>query len=225
MARLGRFAGEKGQAQGLPLRGREGLGDWRWLEWVDSSRLCGEKGQAQGLPLRGRGGLGDWRWLEWVDSSRLSGGKGQAQGLPLRGREGLGDWRWLEWVDSSRLWGGKGRHKACPYGGVRAGTGRWFGRSIWPRCPGIGGYWAGTRPAPTGARGCEHRSLAQQLVLSTKVGHTKGGVAGGIPPHKGGPKARPHGTAVFSYWFLVFSCEWSVVRGGGACPARDCTWL
>ena len=63
----------------------------------------------------------------------------------------------------------------------------------------IGEYWAGTRPAPTvAARGCEHRSGSQQFQLSTTVGHAKGGVAGGIPPHKGGPKARPHRTAVVS---------------------------
>ena len=53
-------------------------------------------------------------------------------------------------------------------------------------------HWVDTRSAPTlGTRGFEHRSLTQPFQLSTKVGHTKGGVAGGIPPHKGGPKARP----------------------------------
>ena len=62
-----------------------------------------------------------------------------------------------------------------------------------------GRAWAGTRPAPTVvALGFEQRSLTQQFQLSTMVGHTKGGVAGGIPPHKGGPKARPPKTAVVS---------------------------
>ena len=61
------------------------------------------------------------------------------------------------------------------------------------------GYRAGTRPAPTVVtRGFEHRSLSQRFQLSTTVGHTMGGVAGGVPPHKGGPKARPHRTAVVS---------------------------
>ena len=54
-------------------------------------------------------------------------------------------------------------------------------------------HWAGTRPAPTVvARGCEHRSVSEPFRMSTMVRHGKGGVAGGIPPHKGGPKARLH---------------------------------
>ena len=62
-----------------------------------------------------------------------------------------------------------------------------------------GGHRAGTRPAPTVVAGVfEHGSLAQRFQLSTTVGHTMGGVAGGIPPHKGGPKARPQRTAVVS---------------------------
>ena len=56
----------------------------------------------------------------------------------------------------------------------------------------IGKDWAGTRPAPTVvAGGFEPRWLSEQFQFSTTVGHAKGGVAGGIPPHKGGPKARP----------------------------------
>ena len=50
--------------------------------------------------------------------------------------------------------------------------------------PFIGRHWAGTRSAfSVVARGLEHRSLTQPFQLSTTVGHTKGGVAGGIPPH------------------------------------------
>ena len=61
-----------------------------------------------------------------------------------------------------------------------------FGFNVW-------GHWAGLVPAPTAVgRGFEHRSQSQDFQLSTTVGHRKGGVAGGIPPHKGGPKARPH---------------------------------
>ena len=57
--------------------------------------------------------------------------------------------------------------------------------------PLIGRHWAGTRPASTVvARGLEHRWLSQQFQLSAMIGLTMGDVAGGIPPHKGGPKAR-----------------------------------
>ena len=52
-------------------------------------------------------------------------------------------------------------------------------------CSFIGRRWAGTKPAPTvAARGLEHRSLSQPFNMSTTVGHTVGGVAGGIPPHR-----------------------------------------
>ena len=83
--------------------------------------------------------------------------------------------------------------------------------------PFVGRHWAGTRPAPTVvARGFEHRSLSQPFQLSTTVGHTKGGVAGGVPPHKGGPKARPHGTA-------VVSDQWSVAMA--VALIGDANWL
>ena len=62
------------------------------------------------------------------------------------------------------------------------------------------------------ARGFEHGSLSKRFQLSAMVGHRKGGVAGGIPPHKGGPKARPHRTA-------VVGGQWSVVRNEGAYDA------
>ena len=79
----------------------------------------------------------------------------------------------------------EGRHKACPYRG-RGGRLR-------------GTTWVGDR---------WHRQYAGDAAPTWHG--VEGGVAGGIPPHKGGPKARPHRTA-------VVSDQWSVVRGGGTC--------
>ena len=70
----------------------------------------------------------------------------------------------------------RGDHAGDGWNGLRA-LGEKQGRH--KACP-YGSCW-----------GFEHRSLSQPFVLSTRVGHMKGGVAGGIPPHKGGPKARP----------------------------------
>ena len=70
------------------------------------------------------------------------------------------------------------------------------------------GVAQGTRPAPT--VGTPVAGSTGPFVQDGR--HAKGGVAGGIPPHKGGPKARPHGTA-------VVSDQWLVVRGGGSCSA------
>ena len=58
--------------------------------------------------------------------------------------------------------------------------------------PFVGRHWAGTRPAPTMvALDSDSGRWSHPFLLSTLVGVTKGGVAGGVPLHKGGPKARP----------------------------------
>ena len=62
--------GGRGQAQGLPLRGR--------LRGKGETARVGGRGQAQGLPLRGR--------LRGKGETARVGGRGQAQGLPLRER-------------------------------------------------------------------------------------------------------------------------------------------
>ena len=41
------------------------------------------------------------------------------------------------------------------------------------------------------ARRSDSGRWSQPFQLSTSVGLTMGGVAGGVPPHEGGPKARP----------------------------------
>ncbi len=79
-----------------------------------------------------------------------------------------------------------GRHKACPYGGHGGRLG--------------GTMWVGDR---------RHRQYAGDAAPTWHgVG---GGVAGGVPPHKGGPKARP----------LNCSGRWSVVSGRWSVRLRN----
>ena len=72
----------------------------------------------------------------------------------------------------------------------------------------LGWEWSGGEFMTVVTRGFEHQSLSQPFQLSTTVGHTMGGVAGGLPPHKGGPKARPHRIAVVSDQWSVISSQW-----------------
>ena len=72
--------------------------------------------------------------------------------------------------------------------------------------PFIGRHWAGTGPAPTvvvadglaARRGLATGGIDSMPATRRQRGMVYGGRCGGIPPHKGGPKARPHRTAVVS---------------------------
>ena len=76
---------------------------------------------------------------------------------------------------------------------------------------GVTGQAQGLPPTVV-ARGANTGRCLNGSDCPRRWGKQKGGVAGGIPPHKGGPKARPPRTA-------VDSDQKSVVRGDGACAA------
>ena len=120
---------------------------------------------------------------------------GQARGLPLQVFGGLRLWG-VPWAGTrpaptgvwgiAALGGALGRHEACPY-----------------RCLGdcgFGGCLGQARGLPLRvvALVYQRQPVSRPFRLSRKVGHAERGVAGEIPPHKGGPKARPHRTTVDS---------------------------
>ncbi len=91
--------------------------------------------------------------------------------------------------------------------------------------PILGREWAGTRPAPTvvtadgfaARRGWATGGIDSRPATRRQRGMVlRGGVAGGTPPHKGGPKARPHRTA-------VVSDQWS--EGTALSLIGDANWL
>ena len=179
----------RGQAQGLPLRGRFGGLGRRGGGIV-------ARGQAQGLPLRD--GFGGW---------------GKRGGLWQEGRHKAGTYGGVlgGWGSRGGLWR-EGRHKACPYGGVW-GMGRrgelWQeGRHKAGTYGGVLGVGGGVAVAARGRAQDRHvrgsdgtggRGLAGHLRLGTCYEYRRpveqaccrrGGVAGAEPPHKGGPN-RP----------------------------------
>ena len=118
---------------------------------------------------------------------------------------------------------GVGRHKACPYGdGECEWGGRRTGRAGAGTRPSptgmvgvdgeddVGGRaWVGARPGPMGILWDwgtwfgEALSIRDCYEYRHQVGEAccwGGGVAGAEPPHKGGPQARPPGTAGARVW-------------------------
>ena len=82
--------------------------------------------------------------------------------------------------------------------------------------------------------GITSRSLTHSLESRTHAGIHKGGVAGGVPPHKGGPERPDRPATVASCQWPVVSGRWPetagggndlvVTRGMGNCtPVLDCT--
>ena len=144
---------------------------------------------------------GAGNWPGFVESV-LTGG---IVAYSFGGNNGLSGRADCRFCLTALYWGAAGRHEACPYGLKLPNEWCSFWGWRWPggvfaaavadivRPPIIGRQRAGTRPArKVVARGLEHRWLSQPFQMPTMVGQAKGGVAGGIPPHKGGPKARPH---------------------------------
>ena len=81
---------------------------------------------------------------------------------------------------------------------------------------------AGTRAAPIGgvaftdwggALGRSSRGLHQ--ILHSAVAWCQGGVAGGVPPHKGGPERPDRPTTAASGRWQVVSGQWSGTAGAG----------
>ena len=173
--------------------------------------------------------------LNRLGAVELWGEKGQAQGLPLPERSGIGGGAWAgtgpaptgAFGDRRGAWAGT---RPAPTGAFKDWRGAWAGTRPAPTGA-FGdrrGAWAGTGPAPTGNSigGLGGRGLAKLFRLETchqcglatlfrlETCHQcrrrgmllKGGVAGGLPPHKGGPKARPPNC----------SGQWLVVRDGAA---------
>jgi len=124
----------------------------------------GGTGQAQGLPLPW-----PWRSLMWGRRVGPQGRPSNCRGLGtgIRGQELRGE------VAGGRAREGLARR---PHG--RIGTGR-VGDMLASRTH--GGRSAGPPVAP----GCIRTHIRR------RVEGCQGGVAGGVPPHKGGPQARP----------------------------------
>ena len=146
------------------------VGD-RWSVGTAGVRGRGSGGGGRGEGSGGRGQGGGVR-------GQGSGVRGQGSGVRGQGSGGRGQGSGVRGEGSG---GGRGQG-----GGVR-GQGRGQGRGRGGvRGEGSGGRGQGGRGQGGGVRGegPETRAAAAGLVL-------KGGVAGGVPPHKGGPKARP----------------------------------
>ena len=104
------------------------------------------------------------------------------------------------WIISART-RGEGTHKGCPYGWIICAHG---GEGTHKGAPTVG-LLVRTRGAPTrfrqpqwGQMECGGgvafwvgRQLAKMATNWRRGVFLEGGVAGEIPPHKGGPKARP----------------------------------
>ncbi len=138
------------------------------------------------LSESGFAGFGDfqdcWRPVErWNCRGRGSGVGGRGSGVGGRG-SGVGG-------RGSGV-GGRGSGvggRGSGVGGRGSGVGG-RGSGVGGRGSGVGGRGSGVGGRGEGGgdrgEGPETRAAAAGLVL-------KGGVAGGVPPHKGGPKARP----------------------------------
>ncbi len=112
------------------------------------------------------------------------------------------------------------RERIC---GTAVGGARWsVAGGQWPV---VSGRWSGTvgtqwaEPATSWNRAhivaFISRSLAHKLGGAGAVAALQGGVAGGVPPHKGGPERPDRPTAVASCQWPVVSRRWPGAAGSG----------
>ena len=161
--------------------------------WAGASQVWGGTGQV------GRS------WRRWAGLFAVhSSGNWQAQGLLLQWRRGGANCssRWPvvsgQWLETACGGGGTVGETCCRGRMNRVGS-RWGAlrgdspRTREGRRPDrstavVSGQWS---VAENGVWGWRHGWRDMLPGKNEQGGEPKGGVAGGFPPHKGGPKARP----------------------------------
>ena len=182
--------GGKGQAQGLPLRGRGGgrRALDRRVRLAAALGFWGVLGRHKACPY---GGAGGWAAGAGSDGpigrgARVLGGTGQAQGLPLRGAQGVGQ-RGLDRMGLLAAvpgyWVERAGTRPAPTGGAGAGSGRWLGRSIWRRRSGVRGKGQ-AQGLPLRGRGGGKQTMARSVHFAAALWYWGG---------KGRHKACPYG--------------------------------